>query len=492
MGEYEYIKDNQKYLQCFFEITERSLQAVFIFDEAGKIVYGNELARTETGYGEELSDIPIYEIFPTILQYEKGKLDWLLSESDESIETSAYRKNKTCYPVKAGIIKKTEDGIGGMIFTANFTERKDGIRRLKSIMADMEESDKQRTELMANITHELRTPVNGMKGMAENLLDTSLTPIQQETVNIIIRCCNTMSKLINDILDMTKLEAGKLMLEQRRFNFKLFLDDIMAFNHVRINEKGLKLIVNVAPNIPTYLIGDELRLGQVINNLISNAIKFTSVGYIALDIVINEITETQIDLFFMVMDTGIGMNKDDLDKLFKSFSQVDGSITRRFGGTGLGLSICKSLVELMGGSIHVESEKNKGSTFSFSVHMLVAEPDTEETIDYPSGRFVYRGKQEDKAFGSFQMLKDTNELFDKTANLKTAREALEKLVLCSELGTWEKAEEFAGIVKNMLHENEGELWKKAFRLELSVRKEDSDKTLELAKQLGDELDELLS
>ena len=111
--------------------------------------------------------------------------------------------------------------------------------------------------------------------------------------------------------------------EQRRFNFKTFLDDIMAFNHVRINEKGLKLIVNVAPNIPTFLIGDELRLGQVINNLISNAIKFTSAGYIALDIVVNEITETQIDLFFMVMDTGIGMDKEDLDKLFKSFSSYN-------------------------------------------------------------------------------------------------------------------------------------------------------------------------
>lgn len=472
-------------LQCYYEIVAHCKEAIFIFNKEGSIVHCNTVAEDETAYKEELRGVSICDVFPELTEMKNGAVVWKTAEPEA--ETSAYRKNKTCYPVKASLVFMDDEEIAGIIISTDYTEQKEAVWAAKQSLSEMEYGIRMRTQFMANITHELRTPVNGMKGMAENLLDTPLNLGQQETVNIIIRNCNNMSKIINDILDFSKIEAGKMTIERAKFNFRKFLDELLTFHLTKINEKGLKLIANIAPDVPSYIITDEVRLGQVINNLLANALKFTSVGYIALEVSVIKRTSTQVELFFMVIDTGIGIGEDEKERLFQSFSQVDGSITRRYGGTGLGLSISKQLVELMGGQIRVDSEKGKGSTFSFSIKASLAEPEEgEEEYATPVGRFEYSKANDGKSI-AYRSIEDEEELLDDTENLYTAKESLEKLKLCIDLGNWEKAEEFAGVVKNMIPDHMPELRKSAFRMELAVRKEDLNKSGELADQFETEL-----
>ena len=296
-------------LQCYYEIAAHCKEALFIFDKEGVIVHCNTVAEEETAYKEALRGTSVCKVFPELVEMRDGRTVWKTEEREA--ETSAYRKNQTCYPVKASLVDMEEDEIAGIIISTDYTEQKEAVWTAKQSLAEMEYGIRMRTQFMANITHELRTPVNGMKGMAENLLDTPLNLGQQETVNIIIRNCNNMSKIINDILDFSKIEAGKMTIERAKFNFRKFLDELLTFHLTKINEKGLKLIANIAPDVPSYIITDEVRLGQVINNLLANALKFTSVGYIALEVSVIKRTSTQVELFFMVIDTGIGISEEE-------------------------------------------------------------------------------------------------------------------------------------------------------------------------------------
>ncbi len=476
------VTEKPEMIQCFHDVVSSCNEAVFIFDEDGRIAWANLAAENETGYLSALTGVMVSEIFPNLFSVNGKKLVWKSDKADIEADTTAYRINQTCYPVRARLLRRDLKEIGGIIICSDITEQKEAIRSAKEALSEMESAIRTKSQFVANITHELRTPVNGMKGMAEWLLESPLSAAQKESVELIVRNCHNMAKIINDILDYSKIEAGKLSIERQKFNFRKFLDELMTFHLTKINEKGLKLIANVGSDVPVYIISDEVRLGQIINNLISNAIKFTSVGYIALEVSVNKRSSTQVELFIMVIDTGIGMTEEEQEKLFHSFTQVDGSITRRYGGTGLGLTIAKQLVELMGGQIRVESEKDKGSTFSFSVKVSVPEhEDEEDGTEYPKGKYEYSRKKGGNEI-SYQKIND-DEVENEEENINTALNALEKLLLCVDLGTWEKAEEFAGVVKNMISGLDEELRKKAFRLELTVRKEDHDKTIELAGEL---------
>ena len=284
-----------------------------------------------------------------------------------------------------------------------------------------------------------------------------------------------MNKIINNILDFSKLEAGKFTLEPRKFNFRSMLDYVKS-NHInKITEKGLGFFMTVSPQIPEYIIGDELRIVQVLGNLISNAQKFTSVGKITVEAVRTARVNDKIELFFMVKDTGIGIDAADKDKLFQSFSQVDASISRKYGGTGLGLNICKQLVELMGGRIEVESEKNRGSTFSFSVWVGISENEEEvlcEQTDYiemPAGDVEDSSAEDIRQFGTPE-------------NLKNLKNNLSKLILCVEMENWEKAEMFMETVRTLTSGAPREIGRIALRLKMAIQKENYDKiTTEFAE-----------
>ena len=348
----------------------------------------------------------------------------------------------------------------------------------------MEETIKVRNEFVANVTHELRTPVNGIRGHVTNLLEAGVTGEVKNTLDIIIRCCENMSAIINNILDFSKLEAGKFVIEQKEFDFYKMVNHAVETNITAINAKGLKIMVNIDKSIPEYMVGDELRLTQILNNLISNAVKFTSVGYINIEVTKTVQFDDEIELFFVVSDTGIGISPEEKDKLFKSFSQVDASITRKYGGTGLGLAITKQLIELMHGTIHLDSEKGKGSSFSFSVRLHMSQNRKED--GQTGERFEFINQNQDMSqFDDLEKIfqygtpENTEEIFSK----------MEKLIICMEVEAWEKAESFAHNIKELVEQGPKDIKKSAFRMEMSVRKGNYEKSMEQYNSLRSALEE---
>ncbi|BCS54476.1 ATP-binding protein [Geobacter sp. SVR] len=325
------------------------------------------------GYSEqELQTRPLIEfIHPDDRQRTIAEIKNQLSGSfvTQTFENRYLRKDGTCCWLSwNAYFDERENVIFGI--ARDVTEQKRFEYKLAAAKDAAEAGSRAKSEFLANMSHEIRTPMNAIRGMAQLLEYTELSSIQKEYLNAILVSSDSLLSLINGILDFSKIEAGRLELEQSVFSLRRSIGDLVQAQMPLLYTKGLTIRTDIPDDIPDGLMGDQLRLKQIMLNLLGNAIKFTSSGGIVLSIAMQERAGDAVVLRFSVSDTGVGIKPEVREKIFDPFTQADDSTSRNFGGTGLGLSICAKLVKLMGGSIEVESGEGIGSTFHVAIPFI--------------------------------------------------------------------------------------------------------------------------
>ncbi len=374
----ERLRDSRNEALKLSQVAARTKNMVVVTSPYGEIEWVNAAFETLTGYtsaesiGKRPGDLlqgPNSD--PQVIAHMH---DCLERGEGFNVEIINYSKSGEEYWVQIEVQPVlSDDGnlLNFMAVETDVTERREFADALRRARDEAEAANRAKSDFLANMSHEIRTPLNGILGVASILSDMQMNTQQQEYLDIIRRSGDSLLTIINDILDFSKIEANKLELEVQPFDLRKCIEDALDLFSSAASKKGIDLAYLIAPNVPSRLIGDETRLRQVLVNLVSNAVKFTQKGEVVVEVngAVFEADDQQFNAMFSIKDTGIGMDAEEQERLFKAFSQVDASMTRKYGGTGLGLAICKRLCELMHGDISVESEKGVGTMFHFSVRL---------------------------------------------------------------------------------------------------------------------------
>nr|WP_269438227.1 PAS domain S-box protein [Phosphitispora fastidiosa] len=362
------------------DLFENANDMVHILDHEGRVQYANSAWKSAMGYSdEEIKNLRIFDIVhPEYKPKLKSFFGRLMSgESIKNVAMVFVAKDGSLVNVEGNVNCRFQEGkpLSTRAILRDVTERKAAERKLRKAMDEATAANRAKSEFLANMSHEIRTPMNGIIGMTELALSTQLTPEQKQYLTMVNSSAESLLRIINDILDFSKIEAGKLSLEDVPFDLKELLSETVLSFAVTAYEKGVRLVHDVDSAVPRVLKGDPDRLKQVLVNLIGNAVKFSHKGEISIkaESVGGNSKGSPCSILFSIRDQGIGIPEDKIGRIFETFCQIDSSSSKRYSGTGLGLAISRKIVEMMHGAIWADSREGEGSTFSFTVRLLVPE-----------------------------------------------------------------------------------------------------------------------
>ncbi|GEM_PF-2046564 len=394
------------------------------YSPEGELLYMSPSAEKLTGYS--LTEIKTSDRFMLDLVVDEdikgvvSAFDEALHGSEGNLEYGLKHKNGSVVYMEARwnpVYRDNHIYAGVRFSTRDVTERKMAEQQVNQALKEAEEATKSKSVFLANVSHEIRTPLNGILGLNHLMAKTDLNEKQEDYTKKIDKSAQNLLVIINDILDFSKVEAGKMYLELAEFDLNDILENIKDLIEVRAIEKGIVLNIRIDNKIPTYLVGDALRLEQILLNLMSNAVKFTSKGEVNLLLSLKKKTKEQVTIEFEVNDTGIGMTEEQLNRLFEPFMQADQSTTRVYGGTGLGLSITYKLIEMMQGKIEVSSKINEGSCFAVALTFEYTIKSNEQVVKQVTDDVSY---ELENIRGARILLVDDHEI-----NQQVAKEILE-------------------------------------------------------------------
>ena len=373
----------------FKKLFDANIIGIMLADLSGRVLEANDAYLTLTGYSRD-------DLITGRLRWDKltppefRPLDLVAIESlnrtgiCQPWEKEYIRKDGTRVPVMVGVSMLDNSTSECICFVLDMTKQKGAEAQLLKAKHEADAANQAKSLFLANMSHEIRTPMNAIIGLTEVVLETSLTPQQRDNLSAVAESAEGLLSLINHILDFSKIEAGKLELEPAEFSLRSMIAGTLTTLALVAHRKGLELIGDIRPDVPDRLIGDVVRLRQIVMNLLGNAIKFTDSGEVALRVTVVSRDALDLELQFDVIDTGIGIPEDRQQVIFEAFEQVDLSTNRRYGGTGLGLSITAKLAELMGGCVRLKSELGRGSTFSVTSRLRSSVSELGATATHPS------------------------------------------------------------------------------------------------------------
>ena len=381
------VKSLNETLELLALVASKTVNAVVIMDASGSIEWVNEGFERMTGFaaaevtGQRLAEL--LKVAEGESEVGEGLQQAIDSGHGVSLDVKHIRKDGQAYWASLSLTPAFDEAgrAARWICIANdVSGRREAQEELRKARDLAEAASRTKSMFLANISHEIRTPMNAVIGMTQLALDTDLSAEQREYLTAVEASAASLLRLLNDLLDLSKIEAGKIEMDPAPFLLSRLLSQTLGPLVLQARRKGVELTWHVAEEVPAVLVGDETRMQQLLVNLVSNAVKFTAAGEVRVDVESQWQADGNIGLVCSVRDTGIGISADKLESIFEAFTQADASTARHYGGTGLGLAICAHLIELMGGRIWVESRVGEGSCFRFSIRLEIGRPEAVELL----------------------------------------------------------------------------------------------------------------